>query len=210
MVVSVVRFFHWCLALLPRGYRLAQVIAKYTFSVRFLLPIGQPKQFSPTLFFKQTSYLIHLLAAISKPVLCHPIVQLDQFPTYLWVNATPPPSSGLVQSSSLFIMIRFMYPQGCISTIYLEEVPPPPHTHTDDEILSLHTFTSTTLLRGRLIGAPNDTEHSRRQSTSRNPKTHVICNTIRRGFPIKTVDKETIYRTKIKISKIKCLITQVV
>ena len=27
----------------------------------------------PPLFFKQTSYLIPLLAAISKPVLCHPI-----------------------------------------------------------------------------------------------------------------------------------------
>ena len=91
------------------------------------LPIGQPKQ-SPPLFFKQTSYLIPLLAAISKPVLCHPILQLDQCPTYFWFNATPPPSSGLVQSSSLFIMIRFVYHRGCISTIYLEEVPP--HTHT--------------------------------------------------------------------------------
>ena len=63
----------------------------------------------PPLFFKQTSYLIPLLAAISKPVLCHPIFQLDQCPTYFWVNATPPPSSGLVQSSSLFIVIRFVY-----------------------------------------------------------------------------------------------------
>ena len=104
MVVSVVRFFRWCPALLPLGYRLALVIAKYIFSnslkVCLPLPIGQPKQ----LFFKQTSYLIPLLAAIRKPVLCHPICQLDQFPTYIWVNATPPPSSGLhvVQS-------RFMY-----------------------------------------------------------------------------------------------------
>ena len=64
----------------------------------FPLLIGQPTQ----IFFKQTSYLIPLLPAISKPVLCHPIFQLDQFPTYIWVNATPPPSSGLVQS-------RFMY-----------------------------------------------------------------------------------------------------
>ena len=112
MVVSVVRFFRWCPALLPLGNSLAQVIAKYTFSnslqVCLPFPIGQPKQFSPPLFFKQTSYLIPLLAAISKPVLCHPIFQLDQFPTYCWVKATPPPSSGLVQSSSLFIMIRFM------------------------------------------------------------------------------------------------------
>ena len=64
-------------------------------------------------------------------ILCHPIFQLDQCPTYFWVNATPPPSSGLVQGSSLFIMIRFVYHRGCICTIYLKEVPPPPpHTHT--------------------------------------------------------------------------------
>ena len=85
-------------ALISLGYRLAQVIAKYTFSnslkVCLPLPIDQPRQFPPPLFFKQTNYLIPLLAAISKPVICHPIFQLDQFPTYFWVNATPPPSSG--------------------------------------------------------------------------------------------------------------------
>ena len=32
MVVSVVRFFRWCPALLPLGYSLEQVIAKYSFS----------------------------------------------------------------------------------------------------------------------------------------------------------------------------------
>ena len=73
----------------------------------------------PPLFQTNQLYLIPLLAAISKPVLCHPIFQLDQCPTYFWVNATPPP----------FIMIRFVYHRGCISTIYLEEVPPPTHTH---------------------------------------------------------------------------------
>ena len=120
MVVSVVRFFRWCPVLLPLGYRLALVIAKYIFTnslkICLPLPIGKPKQ----LFFKQTSYLIPLLAAISKLVLCHPIFQLDQFPTYIWVNATPPPSSGLVQS-------RFMYhPRLHLYYIFRGSAPPPP------------------------------------------------------------------------------------
>ena len=86
--------FRWWPALISLGYRLAQVMAKYTFSkslkVCLPLPIGQPKQFTPpSLFFKQTSYLIPLLAIISKSVLCHHIFQLDQFHIFLGECHTP-------------------------------------------------------------------------------------------------------------------------